>query len=512
MTASLGKAIVELSANTTQFQRDMGRAAAVADRRMREIERSAKKVDRAIATLSRGVAGLAGILSGGAIIRGLDQISAQAQNLAQISANLDFPVERLQAFFLAADRAAVSQQQLTTAFQRMQRRVSQAADGTGEAADALKELGLNARDLERLNIVEQFDAINDRVSKLAAPDRTRLLQKIFDSEGVRAIQDTARELETVDKRFDDIILTDEQIKNLNTLRTLFDDIAASAKGAVTQSAAFFGGLLANLKRAREEVDLTGRSFALRRQGIDPRNQLNRGPPRRGGPRRQPFTIRLTEPAGVQESVGSGAAQSRNIAFQDFQGRPRPAAYQGALFNREYADLIQQEELAAKQRNKQLEENERRTRQAQEAARDLGLTFTTAFEDAVLEGRKLGEVLKALVKDIARVFIRRGFTEPIVGAASNYATSLFNPQPTGSRQYGGGISAGRAYMVGEDGPELAVFGASGSVIPNNQLGGMTVNITAVDAADVYTVLSRDPRRFGSMVRQSFGRRGQRVNAG
>jgi hypothetical protein len=33
-----------------------------------------------------------------------------------------------------------------------------------------------------------------------------------------------------------------------------------------------------------------------------------------------------------------------------------------------------------------------------------------------------------------------------------------------------VAAGRAYMVGERGPELMVPGASGQIIPNNALGG------------------------------------------
>jgi hypothetical protein len=37
-----------------------------------------------------------------------------------------------------------------------------------------------------------------------------------------------------------------------------------------------------------------------------------------------------------------------------------------------------------------------------------------------------------------------------------------------RARGGDVSAGRMYLVGEEGPELAYFGASGYIIPNNQI--------------------------------------------
>ena len=35
-------------------------------------------------------------------------------------------------------------------------------------------------------------------------------------------------------------------------------------------------------------------------------------------------------------------------------------------------------------------------------------------------------------------------------------------------------AGRAYLVGEQGPELFVPGSSGSVVPNGEFGGVTIN--------------------------------------
>jgi hypothetical protein len=41
---------------------------------------------------------------------------------------------------------------------------------------------------------------------------------------------------------------------------------------------------------------------------------------------------------------------------------------------------------------------------------------------------------------------------------------------GFRAEGGPVSAGKAYMVGERGPEMIVPSAPGHVIPNNKLGG------------------------------------------
>lgn len=68
-------------------------------------------------------------------------------------------------------------------------------------------------------------------------------------------------------------------------------------------------------------------------------------------------------------------------------------------------------------NPEVDELAANTKRAQEAAKELGLTFTSAFEDAMLEGAKLSDVLNGLAKDIGRVFLRNAVTNPIIEAAS-----------------------------------------------------------------------------------------------
>jgi hypothetical protein len=55
---------------------------------------------------------------------------------------------------------------------------------------------------------------------------------------------------------------------------------------------------------------------------------------------------------------------------------------------------------------------------------------------------------------------------------------------GGRAMGGPVSAGTTYLVGENGPELFTSGTSGTIIPNNKMGGggNTINITVNGALD------------------------------
>lgn len=146
---------------------------------------------------------------------------------------------------------------------------------------------------------------------------------------------------------------------------------------------------------------------------------------------------------------------------------------------------------------------RTTREADSVARDLGLTFQSAFEDAIVRGEKLRGVLGGIAQDIARIIVRQTVTTPLAGLAMSalsglggFFGGLFSGPgdirgPGGStsipfggpRAMGGPVSGGTAYLVGEQGPELFMPGSSGRIIPNGQTGGVTVNQTIQISAGV-----------------------------
>jgi phage-related minor tail protein len=79
--------------------------------------------------------------------------------------------------------------------------------------------------------------------------------------------------------------------------------------------------------------------------------------------------------------------------------------------------------------------------------------------------KLGEAL----------FGNYGKTGEFGGLAGLIGSSVFG----GARANGGPVMAGRAYLVGERGPEIVMPASAGTVVPNHALGGMavTVNVAA-----------------------------------
>jgi len=127
-------------------------------------------------------AALAGVAGVGVMVK---QQLASIDSTAKISDKLGIATESLTAMRIQAELSGVATETLDMGLQRMVRRVGEAAQGTGEAKDALKELNINAVELAKLSPDKQFAAIGDAMGGVGnQADRVRLAFKLFDSGGV----------------------------------------------------------------------------------------------------------------------------------------------------------------------------------------------------------------------------------------------------------------------------------------------------------------------------------------
>lgn len=121
----------------------------------------------------------------------------------------------------------------------------------------------------------------------------------------------------------------------------------------------------------------------------------------------------------------------------------------------------------------IEEVIKKTDKLNDAAKELGLTFSSAFEEAVIGGGNLGDVLRGLGQDILKMVLRMTVTAPLANMVSGIFGNIFG----GFRASGGPVSRGKSYVVGEQGPELFTPSAMGGFITPNGSGsmdGVTVN--------------------------------------
>jgi len=100
--------------------------------------------------------------------------------------------------------------------------------------------------------------------------------------------------------------------------------------------------------------------------------------------------------------------------------------------------------------------------------------------SIIEGTKtakeaFSDMAKQIIADLARIAIRQNITGPLAGlfGGGGGLATIFG----GARAAGGPVTAGRSYLVGENGPERFVPNSMGRIIPNSALrgGGMTVSI-------------------------------------
>jgi hypothetical protein len=119
---------------------------------------------------------------------------------------------------------------------------------------------------------------------------------------------------------------------------------------------------------------------------------------------------------------------------------------------------------------------------------LGATFTSAFEDAILSARSFGDILKGLEQDILRIITREFVAEPLEKAITDMIRKAVPTSSGGSggnlfsgifsgigslftsifgMAGGGFLPANQLTWVGENGPELAMSSSSARIFSNSE---------------------------------------------
>jgi len=150
----------------------------------------------------------------------------------------------------------------------------------------------------------------------------------------------------------------------------------------------------------------------------------------------------------------------------------------------------------------VEDQERMRRFAENFTYDL----THGLADAIAYGDSLGDVLVGSIRRAASELISSGLLQMLEGGVGGgglggFISGLFG----GFRAGGGPVSAGRGYIVGENGPEWFQPGGSGQILPNAALrsmsgGGVTINQTIAPNFAGNAATQQDLMTMGAIVRQ------------
>jgi tape measure domain-containing protein len=146
-----------------------------------------------------------------------------------------------------------------------------------------------------------------------------------------------------------------------------------------------------------------------------------GTPR--GPARE-IGSALTSPANEQLVNFLRSEKSAYDDLADSVGRDLPVAVQTAEQEMRQAFLRSEKafydvDTASQTLNTSLEKNST-------LAQDLGFTFSSAFEDAIVSGRRFSDVLKSIGQDILRILLRQNITGPLSAAIGSFDFSSILP--------------------------------------------------------------------------------------
>lgn len=142
--------------------------------------------------------------------------------------------------------------------------------------------------------------------------------------------------------------------------------------------------------------------------------------------------------------------------------------------------------------------------AQDTTQEVGQIFQSSFSSAfssIVDGstkasQAFTDMTKSMLQDVIKFFGNRAVMmliqylgSSLGGGGGGGGISLGSLNFGGPRAAGGPVSAGRSYLVGENGPELFRAKTNGSISPNGAGGGTSVVINNYSGAEVSQRKSR-----------------------
>lgn len=145
------------------------------------------RVVKSVLSLKTALIGLAGVAGFGLLIK---SSLKSIDSLGKVSSKLGIASADLQRFRLASELAGIETNQLDMGLQRFTRRAGEAVKGTGEAKDALAQMGikLTGTDGKIRSTRDMLGDVAEAFTKVKDPaEQLRLAFKLFDSEGVAMV-------------------------------------------------------------------------------------------------------------------------------------------------------------------------------------------------------------------------------------------------------------------------------------------------------------------------------------
>lgn len=487
---------------------------------LKGVESAAMTAQKALGMLGVGV-------SVGAVITGLGRAAHEAikfgDEMAKAAAKTGVAGSAFSELAYAARQNDVQLKTLSTGFRTLQKSISEAGSGMKAPLDAFRALGIEFESFRRLNPDQQFEALAEQISRLKDPaDRARAAVQLFGRAGVELLplfQDGARGVRELREEAVRLgrALTDDQVKKLSEADLAIKNLTATWESFANSLTATVSPALVRLIKHLEDMQSVRPSDVVR--------TLLANPFAGWGDLANTVRNRTSAAAAPQVEWGGltpavmGMARTGAAAPGFAPDAPRAAGamdglselnvWQRQIFNlnnemNSWLDSFDREFTADFRREVIVSSNEMRKMSAvvegnreaisewsvfaDQAARNVQSSFAQFLFDPFDDGvkgmaRSFLDTMRQILSQIAANRILTSFFNwgsglgGGLGAMFGEMNTAINPP---RRAAGGPVTGGRAYLVGERGPELFVPNTSGSIMPNGA-GGLVINVNnAVDA--------------------------------
>lgn len=423
MSGLLGKLNVLLGADITQYSSAMDKAAYKAQKTMSGILGSVRGVAPQLA-IALGAVGSAASFK---------KVIDEADQLNKASQKIGVTVESLSVLRHQAQLADIDFENLTRGIGKFSRTAYDASQGVKGSSEAFKELGITVTDANGrlktneellLEVADQFAGMEDGVRKAA------LAQELFGRSGIDMIPllNQGREgfkLARQEAERLGIVISGTTARASEEFNDNLTRLSAGLNGITVRAGNEVIPVLAKL--TEQMVTAQGETSVFSDVASTLAFIIEK------------LAIGIRTTSGAIEFLTKGMASFTKIWFQastfNFTGaieeHKKAMEELGETYKSTVTDVTEltqaQEKMAESSTTKVVENLERQQKKIKETSnvmKEMGATFTSSAEEAIMSGDKLSKVFTGLLEDIERILLRRLILEPLFNSIFAGFGSMF----------------------------------------------------------------------------------------
>jgi methyl-accepting chemotaxis protein len=414
----------------------------------------------------------------------LKQFAGQIDDLAKASGRLGLTVNELQSLQFAAGQTGVSSDELNKSLERFSRSIGETAQGIGSAKEEFEQLGISVKNADGSlkPTTTLLNEVSDGLKDVSDPaERVRIAFDLFGRSGAKLINTLkggSESLTELRDRFNDITiaLTEDQAKAVEAANDGFDRLG---KTFVSFGQSITATVLPGIQHVAEAFTVLG-SLAianiidgvgvLRNKFIDLAQTFGFMAEAEKSAINEGTSARLRE---IAESYALASGQVSNLADNVKKVGEEAAPAENAL-----AKLAKTAETTGE-------------KSAKTVASSFGDTFKAISLGTKSASDAFSDMAKNIISRLFDILVVEQLVQSISGAFTSKGGTGAPATPKKGLAIGGSVQRGVPTIVGERGAELFLPASSGSIVPNNKMGG-NGGTTVVQNINISTGVSQTVR--------------------